>query len=217
MADARGILRSTWSSMVALSVTSPCYRLPFLRNVGAIGVVQVALRRPAACHSLPSGAFGSKWRATQCRFLRAERDSLQAARSNYTFSLHPGALHFLQRDEPTFIERYSGVAEVLVTLLVAAISGAFAFIKIYSIRRKNRVDEFFTAVIEIRNSVTLESSSDERGEAIADIQALRDRSFELLVDERLAQMKASESLSNLPMIRSTMLRNFRPAKSDPAL
>jgi hypothetical protein len=84
----------------------------------------------------------------------------------------------LQRDEPTFIERYSGVAEVLVTLLVAAISGAFAFIKIYSIRRKNRVDEFFTAVIEIRNSVTLESSSDERGEAIADIQALRDRSFE---------------------------------------
>jgi hypothetical protein len=110
----------------------------------------------------------------------------QVARSNFTFSLHPGALHFLQRDEPSFIERYSGVAEVLVTLLVGLISGAFAFVKIYSIRRKNRIDEYFTAVIEIRNSVDADSSSDERAVAIASIRAMQDRGFELLVDEQLA-------------------------------
>ena len=74
----------------------------------------------------------------------------------------------------------------LVTLLVAVISGAFAFVKIYNIRRKNRIDEFFTAVIEIRNSVTPESSSDERAAAIASIRAMQDRGFELLVDEQLA-------------------------------
>ncbi len=110
----------------------------------------------------------------------------QVARSNFTFSLHPGALHFLQRDEPSFIERYSSVAEVLVTLLVGLISGAFAFVKIYSIRRKNRIDEYFTAVIEIRNSVAPDSSSDERAVAIASIRAMQDRGFEMLVDEQLA-------------------------------
>ena len=66
------------------------------------------------------------------------------------------------------------------------ISGAFAFVKIYNIRRKNRIDEFLTAVIEIRNSVTPESSSDERATAIASIRAMQDRGFELLVNEQLA-------------------------------
>lgn len=105
---------------------------------------------------------------------------------NFAFSLHPGALAFLKRDEPSAIERYSGVAEVVVTLMVGIISGVFAFVKIYRVRRKNRLDKFLVEVIGIRNSVTPQTSGEERVVAIDKIRALQDYGFELLVDEKLA-------------------------------
>lgn len=108
------------------------------------------------------------------------------AHSNLAFSLHPGALAFIKRDEPTFIERYSGVGEVVVTLMVAIVSASYALIKIYRVRRKNRLDKFLVQVIEIRNSVTSESPGAERAEAIARIRALQDYGFEQLVNEKLA-------------------------------
>ncbi len=110
----------------------------------------------------------------------------QLANANFAYSLHPGSLAFLKRDEPTFIERYSGVAEVLVTLLVAVVSGLFAVVKIVRIRRKNRLDTFLVDVIEIRNTISADSTDSERKAALAKVRALQDRAFELLVDEKLA-------------------------------
>ncbi len=135
----------------------------------------------------------------------------QVARSNFTFSLHPGALDFLQRDEPTFIERYSGVAEVLVTLLVAAISGMFAVIKIYRIRRKNRIDRFYLEVIKIRDSVTPRSGEAERVAAIASIQNLKNRGFQLLVDEQLA---ADESFRIFIELTHDAIDDIRAVKNE---
>ena len=110
----------------------------------------------------------------------------QIAQSNFAYSLHPGVIAFLQRDEPTFIERYSGVAEVLATVMVGLVSGMFAILRIYRMRRKNRLDEFLVEVIEIRNALQPDSSDDERAAATVKIRELQDKAFELLVDEKLA-------------------------------
>ena len=107
-------------------------------------------------------------------------------RSNYAFMMHPGAVAFLQQDEPTFIERYSGVAEVLVTLMLGLVSGTFAVVKIYRIRRKNRIDQFYVDVIAIRDSVAASATDDECAAAIDSIRRLQNRAFDLLVDESLA-------------------------------
>ena len=82
--------------------------------------------------------------------------------SGSTFVLHPGAQAFTQRDEPTFYERYSGVAEVLVTLVIGLISGGYAVIQIYNRRRKNRIDGFYRDVMAIRDSISERSSAAER-------------------------------------------------------
>jgi len=108
------------------------------------------------------------------------------ANANFAYSLHAGALAYLKRDEPTLIERYSGVAEVLVTVLIALISGLVAVVNIFRIRRKNRLDGFLVDVIEIRNTISKDSSERERAEAMEKVHALQDRAFELLVDEKLA-------------------------------
>ncbi|MDH4107411.1 MAG: hypothetical protein OEW35_03780 [Gammaproteobacteria bacterium] len=128
----------------------------------------------------------------------------------WAFGLHAGALAFLHRDEPTFAERYSGVAEVIVTLLLAAGSGIFAAVKIYRIRRKNRIDVFYTDVIRIRDSVDRDASMRERREAIANIRALQNRAFELLVNERLA---ADDSFRIFITLADDAIRELREASS----
>lgn len=106
--------------------------------------------------------------------------------SRSRFVIHPGTQDYLQRAEPKFIERYSGVAEVLVTLLVASISAAFAGIQIFNRRRKDRIDRFYKAAIDIRNATVASTDIDARREAVRQLRQLQDDAFAKLVDEKLA-------------------------------
>ncbi len=106
--------------------------------------------------------------------------------SDSTFVLHPGAQAFTHRDEPTFYERYSGVAEVLVTLVIGLISGGYAVIQIYNRRRKNRIDRFYKEVMAVRDSIGDRSSAAERAAAIERVRALQNEAFDMLIREKLA-------------------------------
>jgi TRAP-type uncharacterized transport system substrate-binding protein len=106
--------------------------------------------------------------------------------SSSTFVLHPGAQAFTQRDEPTFYERYSGVAEVLVTLVIGLTSGAYAVIQIYNRRRKNRIDGFYANVMEIRDSVNERSSAIQKAAAVDKVRKLQNEAFDMLINEKLA-------------------------------
>jgi len=106
--------------------------------------------------------------------------------SDSTFVLHPGAQAFIERDAPDIYERYSGVAEVVVTLVIGVISGAFAIGQIYQRRRKNRIDTFYTDVMAIRDSITASSTPDELAAAIEQVRKLQNKAFAMLVDEKVA-------------------------------
>ncbi len=106
--------------------------------------------------------------------------------SSSTFIIHPGAQAYAQRNAPTIYERYSGIAEVAVTILIALFSATFAGVRIYRMRRKNRIDTFYSDVIAIRNSIDETSTEEDRREKTDEIRALQTMAFELLVDEKLA-------------------------------
>jgi hypothetical protein len=125
--------------------------------------------------------------------------------SRSRFVLHPGTLDYLQRSEPTIYERYSGVAEVLVTLLIALFSAALAGVRILRIRRKNRIDRYYAAAIEIRDSVDDQASSSERKQAIVKIRDLQNRAFDQLVDEKLG---ADESFRIFITLSNDVLRQL---------
>jgi TRAP-type uncharacterized transport system substrate-binding protein len=103
-----------------------------------------------------------------------------------TFVLHPGLLAYTQRDAPSVYERYSGVAEVVVTLFVALISATIAGMRIYRMRQKNRIDVFYRDAIAIRESVNDPSSRDQVAAAVQQLLDLQTSAVEMLVDERLA-------------------------------
>lgn len=101
-----------------------------------------------------------------------------------TFVLHPGAQAYLERSEPSFMERYSGVAEVAVTVFIGLVSAIFGGLRIYDRKRKNRIDKFYSEVLAIRSNPPATDQDREAG--IARIEALQNQAFEQLVDEKLA-------------------------------
>ncbi len=125
--------------------------------------------------------------------------------SSSTFIVHPGARDYSQRDAPTIYERYSGIAEVAVTILIALISATFAGLRIYRIRRKNRIDTFYSAAISIRNSIEKTLTAAEQQEKADEIRSLQTRAFDLLIDEKLA---ADESFRIFITLSNDVLRQL---------
>jgi hypothetical protein len=112
------------------------------------------------------------------------RDEFDPADS--VFVLHPGAHAFVNRDTPDVYERYSGVAEVLITLLIGLVSGTFALVQIYNRRRKNRIDAFYTDIMAIRDTALKSNAADVRQAQVRKARELQKKAFEMLVDEKLA-------------------------------
>ena len=125
--------------------------------------------------------------------------------SRSTFIVHAGAQAYLQRSAPTVYERYSGIAEVVVTLIVALGSAAFAMARIFRMRRKNRIDIFYSQTIALRRSVTSSTGAEELARVIKEVRALQNTAFDLLVDEKLA---ADESFRIFITLSNDVLRQL---------
>ena len=130
-------------------------------------------------------------------------EDFDASRSG--FILHSGTQAYLQRSEPSVYERYSGIAEVVVTLLVATVSAAFAGVRILQRRRKNRIDRFYTRAIALGRSVNEESPAEEQQEVIRQVRELQDSAFDQLVDEKLS---ADESFRIFITLSDDILRRL---------
>ncbi|HSD70185.1 MAG TPA: TAXI family TRAP transporter solute-binding subunit [Woeseiaceae bacterium] len=126
--------------------------------------------------------------------------------SGSTFVVHPGAQAYIERNAPSAYERYSGVAEVAITVLVGLVSGIFAIVRIYRIKRKNRIDTFYQRAIAIRRSVADTKDPAARSRALTEIRQLQDSAFDQLVDERLA---ADESFRIFITLSNDIIADLR--------
>ena len=133
--------------------------------------------------------------------------------SKSTFVLHSGAQAYLERSEPTIYERYSGIAEVGVTILIALISALFGGIRLYQMKRKNRIDAYYTETLALRDSVSKSTSDEDRQLLVGQLRELQNRAFEELVDEKLA---ADDSFRIFITLSNDVLRQLG-ANSDESM
>ena len=130
-------------------------------------------------------------------------DDFDVSRSTYI--VHAGTQAYLHRDAPSVYERYSGVAEVLVTVVVALGSALFAMVRIFRMRRKNLIDTFYTQTIALQRSVNESTSPAERQRTINEVRELQSEAFDLLVDEKLS---ADESFRIFITLSNDVLRQL---------
>ncbi len=106
--------------------------------------------------------------------------------SELMFPLHADTKRYLDRDKPGFIERYADVLALILTILITLLTGGFAFYRYRSQLRKDRVDAYYSQLLEIRrnmegaNTHTAFRSYHKRA---LDVQQ---EVLNLLIDERVA-------------------------------
>ncbi|MEM7298779.1 MAG: TAXI family TRAP transporter solute-binding subunit, partial [Bacteroidota bacterium] len=99
--------------------------------------------------------------------------------------LHEGARIFLDRDEPSFFERYAELGGVILSLVIAVGSGLISLTKWQAQKKKDRIDEFYEDLINIKNKITSLKETKSVVDQIRHVQTSQNKAFELLISEEL--------------------------------
>jgi TRAP-type uncharacterized transport system substrate-binding protein len=133
--------------------------------------------------------------------------------SHLTFPVHAGALAFRARNDPGFLERASGIFEVVVTVVAALGTAAVALLRTWRGRKKSRIDKFYAEALAIRAKFSSDLTAQQRSECVTQLRALRDHAFSLLINEKLS---ADESFQILQVLIHNVILEFEtPSGSAP--
>lgn len=118
------------------------------------------------------------------------------------FPPHEGMRMYLDRNAPSYLERYSSVFGLILSLVLALAGGISALLGWRARRRKNRIDVYYRRLLDIESSVSSTAEPARLHRALADVREVRAEAYALLIDERIAAdesftifMAMSESVS----------------------
>lgn len=109
-------------------------------------------------------------------------------RDALNFPLHQGTIDFLERDKPSFFERYAEAFGVIFSIFIVLYGGLTSLRKI----RKERIDKYFKRVMECQNMHELEELSNEAVRQLQNEKLTADESFTIflnLVEKRRHEIK----------------------------
>jgi NMT1-like family len=96
--------------------------------------------------------------------------------------LHSGARRYLERDNPSVLERYAETINLLVYMFFLFITGIIALTRWHAHRKKDRIDKFYSRVIAIR----MRAMTEPHGPLLHELHQLELEAFESLIAEKLA-------------------------------
>lgn len=99
-----------------------------------------------------------------------------------SFPLHSGARRYLDRDEPSALERYAETINMLAYVFFGLLTAAFYLVRLASQKKKDRIDEFYSKILQIR----LRAKQEPRQRLVEELQQLEVEAFESLISEKLA-------------------------------
>jgi TRAP-type uncharacterized transport system substrate-binding protein len=123
------------------------------------------------------------------------------------FPLHPAARRYLERDQPSFLERYAEMLGLVFSLLLAAVGGLSTLTRWNKQRKKNRVDSYYAAIMKIQKQVENYATTAECNAAIKELKKLRENAFQQLMAEKLSADESFRIFITLLNDTQTELQN----------
>jgi TRAP-type uncharacterized transport system substrate-binding protein len=96
--------------------------------------------------------------------------------------LHAGARRYLERDDPSFLERYAETINMVVYVFFLLITGALGLTRWHARRKKDRIDKFYSRIMAIR----MRAMTEPHGPLLHELQQIELEAFESLIAEKLA-------------------------------
>jgi hypothetical protein len=113
-------------------------------------------------------------------------------RERLTFPLHKGTQNFIERDVPTFLERYAEISSLIFSIIVVIIGGFASFARWNKQKKKERIDIYYRKNLDLRSKSDMVETINELNTLKYNLEMLRREAVSLLIDEKLS---ADESFS----------------------
>ncbi len=132
------------------------------------------------------------------RFMAIAPSLFSAINTNFdqmdlNFPLHAGTRRYLERNEPSFLERYAETINMLVYVVFLLISGFLAMARWNAHRKKDRIDTFYTRAFAIRKQAQPENCRELKEQLIK----LEEEAFASLINEKLAANESFRIFTDL--------------------
>ena len=111
-------------------------------------------------------------------------------RQGLSFHLHEGARIYLDRDEPTFAERYAELSGVILSVIIAFSSGLISIGRWKNRVKKNRVDVFYKELLRIKADLDTLREVSAAEKTLLKIKRVERKAFDMLINEKV---EANES------------------------
>ena len=113
------------------------------------------------------------------------RNSLDAPMQEtvHTLAIHAGSRRYIEKDAPSLLERYAEVFALIATIALGLGTFLTGWVRYRRQRRKDRLDEYFLRLHQLRDVLHTEGAEHRRPEEVAEMEA---EVLQLLVEERLA-------------------------------
>jgi len=128
-------------------------------------------------------------------------------RTKLNFPIANGSRIYVDRDEPGFLERYAEILGLSFTLFLAIISAIVSFTRWNNLRKKNRIDVFYTELMDIKSKITTTNSTDEGFKLIRRIKDNQSKAFDMLIDEKLLANESFRIFMELSKETMTEVKN----------
>ncbi len=102
------------------------------------------------------------------------------------FPLHPGAKHYLDRNRPSFLERYAELMGFIFSIILAFIGAITTVARWNRQRKKNRIDEYYQKIMSIQKTIENYRSIASCEQALDYLRKLREQAFRQLINEKLS-------------------------------
>lgn len=105
--------------------------------------------------------------------------------SSLNLPIHPGARAYIDRNEPSFIERYAETFAFGITAMAALASVIIWARRRRHRRQKDKLDVYYAKILGLRAEVEGDKSLDVLRAARKDLLDVQQEVFDLLIDERI--------------------------------
>jgi TRAP transporter TAXI family solute receptor len=101
------------------------------------------------------------------------------------FPLHPGIINYLERNQPSFFERYAELIGVIFSIVIVLYGAVVSMQEQMKRKRKDRIDVYYNKVLDVEMSLEKGTLKDP-GRAVKELNELKRHAFRQLINEKLA-------------------------------
>ena len=106
-------------------------------------------------------------------------------RETLYFPLHQGVYLFLDRNNPSFLERYAEVIALILSVVILLSGIISSYRKWNNQRKKDRIDVYYEQVLAINRKLSQNQDTETLKKEIEALYEIRERAFENLIKEKL--------------------------------